>query len=150
MKRKTPDAFHSGELVTASGKVVGTHEGHQHFTIGQRKGVGVALGHPIYVVDIDPAANRVIVGEKQDLLRRELVANQINLLSGRLKRGDEIRCEAKIRYNSPPQKAVVTVTGEDQMGVKFDEPQPAITPGQAVVVFDGDVVLGGGWIDRVM
>jgi tRNA-specific 2-thiouridylase len=150
VKRRSPDAFKAGELVDTAGKVVGTHEGHQQFTIGQRKGVGVAFGYPIYVVDIDPSANRVTIGEKSSLLKKKLVARQINLLSSRVELGREMKCFAKIRYNSPPQAASLNFLGDDSIEVSFDEPQSAITPGQAVVCFDGDVVLCGGWIDRVL
>jgi tRNA-uridine 2-sulfurtransferase len=146
VQRRTVEPFAQGELVDTTGQVLGEHPGHQHFTIGQRRGVGIALGHPIYVVDIDPAANRVTVGERQDLLKQELIATQTNLLSDRL-RTDSTRCQAKIRYNSAPQPAVAFMSGEDELTVRFEEPQSAITPGQAVVLFDGDVVLGGGWID---
>jgi tRNA-specific 2-thiouridylase len=148
VKRRSPETFRTGELVTTDGKVVGEHEGHQHFTIGQRKGVGVAFGYPIYVVDIDPQTNQVIVGDKESLLKKTLIAHQINLISDRLRNAtDPIRCSAKIRYNHQPQAAVLQVTGPDEIRVTFDEPQSAITPGQAVVCFDGDIVLGGGWID---
>jgi tRNA-specific 2-thiouridylase len=146
VQRRTPQQFQEGELVDTAGKTIGEHAGHQHFTIGQRRGVGVALGHPVYVIDIDPSANRVTVGEKEDLLKRALVANQVNLLTDRLRAGP-VHCHAKIRYNSTPQPAVASMTGEDELTVHFDEPQSAVTPGQAVVLFDGDVVLGGGWID---
>src|SRR3989440_6693905 len=108
VQRRAPDAFAPGEVVTPDGKTIGTHEGHQHFTIGQRKGVGVALGYPIYVVDIDANANRVTVGDKSALLKRTLLANQINLLSDRLKNAIDLPCTAKIRYNHSPQPARVT------------------------------------------
>jgi tRNA-specific 2-thiouridylase len=147
VKRRSPDTFRAGELVTTTGEVVGEHEGHQHFTIGQRKGVGVAFGYPIYVVDIDPQHNRVTLGDKDALLKRTLAARQINVLSPRLRDASGLKCQAKIRYNTPPQPATATITGEDELTVTFDEPQSAITPGQAVVLFDGDVVLGGGWIE---
>jgi tRNA-specific 2-thiouridylase len=146
VQRRTKVPFEEGELVDTAGQIVGEHSGHQHFTIGQRRGVGIALGHPIYVVDIDPAANRVTVGEKQDLLKHELIATQTNLLTDRLRTGST-RCQAKIRYNSHPQPAIAFMSGDDELTVRFDDPQSAITPGQAVVLFDGDVVLGGGWID---
>ncbi|HRK29455.1 MAG TPA: tRNA 2-thiouridine(34) synthase MnmA, partial [Tepidisphaeraceae bacterium] len=147
MRRRSPHAFKAGELVTAEGTVVGTHEGHQQFTIGQRKGVGVAFGYPIYVVDIDSENNRVTVGEKAALMKRTLRARQTNLLSTRARGAENLRCVAKIRYNSPPQDARLSVIGDDEIEVAFDAPQAAITPGQAVVCFDGDVVLGGGWIE---
>ncbi len=148
VQRRTPDAFHPGPLVTADGMVVGTHDGHQHFTIGQRRGVGVALGYPIYVVDIDPNTNAVTLGEKHSLLKSTLVANQINTLSSRLIDAQNLPCTAKIRYNHSPQPARVTMTNRDELTVAFDEPQSAVTPGQACVLYDNDVVLGGGWIEN--
>ena len=151
VRRRSPDTFHEGELITTAGEVVGTHTGHQHFTIGQRKGVGVALGYPIYVVDIETQTNLVTLGPKQDLLKRSLVANQVNLLGDRLRNAGEtgLRCSAKIRYNHDPRPAMASLTVEGNLKVTFDEPQSAITPGQAVVVFDKDVVLGGGWIESI-
>ena len=148
VERRTPGGFRAGEFVDASGAVVGAHAGHQHFTVGQRKGLGVALGYPIYVADIDPAANRVTVAGREALLKRSLVARQVNLLDDRLRHAAApTPCTAKIRYNHDPQPASVLVTGPDELTVSFDEPQSAITPGQAVVIYDGDRVLGGGWID---
>lgn len=150
VKRRSPDTFRAGEVVTPDGQVVGSHEGHQHFTIGQRKGVGVALGYPIYVVDIDPNANRVTVGEKELLERTGLVAHQINILSSRPREAVTMKCTAKIRYNHTPQPATLKITGTDELEVHFDTPQAAITPGQAVVAYDNDVVLAGGWIDKAI
>lgn len=147
VQRRTPEAFRAGQLVTTAGEVVGQHEGHQHFTIGQRKGLGVALGHKIYVVDIDPRTSRVTVGDKESLFKRSLIAHQINLLDDTLCDGAARPCHAKIRYNHEPQPATMLVTGVDEITVRFDDPQTAITPGQAVVVYDGERVLGGGWID---
>jgi tRNA-uridine 2-sulfurtransferase len=148
VRRRSPETFKPGRLVNAAGETVGSHEGHQQFTIGQRKGVGVAFGYPIYVVDIDASSNTVTLGEKDSLLRSSLVARQINILNSRLKDALNLPCQAKIRYNHTPQPARVSVRGEDELSVTFDEPQSAITPGQAVVLYDGDVVLGGGWIER--
>jgi tRNA-specific 2-thiouridylase len=152
VQRRSPESFSSGELVTSDGRVVGTHPGHQHFTIGQRKGVGVAFGRPIYVVDIDPNENRVTLGERDELLKPALIAHQINLLGDRLRAAGAVglRCSAKIRYNHDPQPALAVLTGADEIRVRFDMPQSAITPGQAVVLYDGDVVLGGGWIDAAI
>lgn len=162
VQRRSPDTFRPGQLVTTTGEIVGQHEGHQHFTIGQRKGVGVAFGYPIYVVDIDPTENKVTLGDKDALMKTTLVAHQINLLSDRViptigetasSAGSSpaqiagIPCQAKIRYNHHPQPATLFVTGKDEIKVTFDEPQSAVTPGQAVVLFDNDIVLGGGWID---
>jgi tRNA-specific 2-thiouridylase len=148
VKRRSPQSFSAGKLVTGDGKVVGEHGGHQHFTIGQRKGVGVAFGYPIYVVDIDADSNTVTLGEREALLKSSLVARQINLLSSRLHGAVGLKCQAKIRYNHQPQAARVSQVGEDELRVEFDESQAAITPGQAVVLYDGEVVLGGGWIEK--
>jgi tRNA-specific 2-thiouridylase len=151
MKRRQPEAFSPGELVMSDGSVAGRHEGHQHFTIGQRKGVGVALGYPVYVVDIDAKKNEVTLGPAEALLRTALVARQVNLLSDRLAVGrGPVRCAAKIRYNHQPQPARATLLGNDELRVEFDQPQSAVTPGQAVVLYDGDVVLGGAWIERAV
>jgi tRNA-specific 2-thiouridylase len=151
VQRRTPSAFHQGQFVTTNGEVIGSHAGHQHFTIGQRRGLGVALGYPIYVVNIDAEANRVTVGGREDLLRRSLVARQANWLTVRPHApGSTFRCSAKIRYNHTPQPATVTVTADSEFRLDFDEPQSAITPGQAVVVYDEDVLLGGAWIDQTL
>src|SRR5689334_13015435 len=148
VKRRSPESFRDGQLVSTTGESIGTHAGHQHFTIGQRKGLGVARGVPLYVLDIDATTNRVTVGDKDELLKRRLTARQINLLSPRLHADVEsLPCQAKIRYNHAPQPARVTIRGADELEVEFTEPQSAITPGQAVVLYDGDVVLGGGWIE---
>jgi len=147
VRRRSPESFRPGEFVDTAGEVIGAHEGHQHFTIGQRKGLRIAMGRPVYVTDIDAATNRVTVGERTDLARSALVANQINLLDPRLSAGGgPMRCIAKIRYSHDPQPATAEVTAADELTVRFDAPQSAVTPGQAVVVYDGDVVLGGGWI----
>ncbi|HEY7117445.1 MAG TPA: tRNA 2-thiouridine(34) synthase MnmA [Tepidisphaeraceae bacterium] len=173
VQRRSPDTVRPGQLVTTDGQVVGKHEGHQHFTIGQRKGVGVAFGYPIYVVDIDPSENRVVLGDKDALMKRTLTAHQINVLSPSLGGRGSVRaaspspgtpgegrgegpseglpspipCTAKIRYNHQPQPATLQITGPDELKVTFDHPQSAITPGQAVVCYSGDTVLAGGWID---
>src|SRR5687768_16160405 len=109
VKRRSAESFRTGELVDTVGKVVGTHEGHQHFTIGQRRGVGVAFGYPIYVVDIEPESNRVTLGPKEATFKRSLVARDVNWISSRVKVGAEMRCSAKIRYNHQPQPATVRV-----------------------------------------
>lgn len=147
VKRRTPEAFSPGKIVDTEGKVVGEHPGYQHFTIGQRKGLNVALGHRIFVVDTSPSANTVTIGEKQQLFKKTLKASQANFLSPRVRAGEDLRVQAKMRYNHSPQPAVLKVTGDRSFQVTFDEPQTAITPGQACVCFDNDIVLGGGWID---
>ena len=151
VQRRSPDSFRPGQIIDTTGQIVGQHPGHQHFTIGQRKGVGLAFGYPVYVVNINPDANQVTVGDKNALLRRSLVARQTNWLTGRPHSpGAPILCTAKIRYNHAPQPAIVTITGPDRFQLDFQEPQHAITPGQAVVLYDNDVLLAGGWIDKVL
>ena len=115
-----------------------------------RRGTGVALGYPIYVVDIDPASNRVTVGDKSALAKEGLVARQVNFLSSRPRQAGIMKCFAKIRYNHFPVPATLKITGEDEFELRFDEPQHAVTPGQAAVLYDGDIVLGGGWIERAL
>jgi tRNA-specific 2-thiouridylase len=151
VRRRAPAAVAAGELVDGEGRVVGQHAGHQHFTIGQRRGVGVALGYPVYVTEIDAGQNRVTVGGRERLLSSELVAREVNMLTNRFSAdGAPVRCTAKIRYNHLAQAATARLEGGDLLRVCFDEPQSAITPGQAVVLYDGDVVLGGGWIEGAL
>jgi tRNA-specific 2-thiouridylase len=154
VKKKAPEAVRAGEFVDTAGNVVGRHEGHQHFTIGQRKGVGLAFGHPIYVTGIDPQTNRVTVGEKDSLLHRTLRAREVNWLTGPgypVGPQEATRVRAKIRYNSPPVAATALMTGADELTVRFDAPVLAITPGQAVVCYEehAERLIGGGWIEAV-
>ena len=136
-----------GEIVDTSGNVVGRHEGIIDFTVGQRRGVGVAMGEPMYVVDVDPRSNRVVIGRADDLLVGEFVAENVNWVSiAGPKR--PLRCTVQVRYRSKPVPATVTVAGRFRVHVKFDEPQRAVTPGQAAVLYDDDLLLGGGWITR--
>ena len=138
-----------GEIVDTAGRKLGEHGGFQKFTVGQRRGLGVAAKVPLYVVAVEPAAGRVVVGDKADLLAGGLVADQINLIADRAVAAfDEMRCEAKIRYNAEPVVATLRRLDDDRIRVTFDDPQSAVTPGQAVCLYDGDVVLGGGWIAR--
>lgn len=149
VERRSPEAVKPGEIVDTDGKVVGEHPGHQHFTIGQRRGVGVAFGYPIYVTGLDPEGNTVTVGGKKDLLATGLMADQTNWLIDDVPT-DWRACGVKVRYNSEPTPGRVRSTGPDTLEVRFDEPVSAVTPGQAVVCFSGDRVLGGGWIDRAV
>jgi tRNA-specific 2-thiouridylase len=135
----------AGEVVTTTGEVVGRHEGIEHFTIGQRKGLGIAFGEPRYVVRIEPETKRVVVGTNDDLLRDELTGCRTNWLIE--EPCEPRRCTVKIRYSSKPAAAVVTPLPDRRLHVKFDEPRSGVAPGQAVVCFDGDRVLGGGWIE---
>lgn len=141
--RRTEDR--SGEIVTTDGRVVGEHPGIERFTIGQRKGLKVAMGEPYFVVRIEPDTRRVVIGREQDLARRELTANRTNWLLPQPV--GPFRCEAKIRYNSPPKPATAEVLEGERLRVMFDEPRNGVAPGQAVVCYNGDRVLGGGWIE---
>lgn len=134
----------AGELVDTAGKVLGKHTGFQQFTIGQRKGLGVAFGEPRFVVRIEPDSRRVVIGTKADLGRTSLQANQLNWLVETPPQ--QIRCTAQIRYQHTPASCLATQAGNDQLHVEFDEPQLGVAPGQAVVLYDGDRVIGGGWI----
>ena len=150
VKRRTPDGFQAGDILDTAGNKLGEHTGQQHFTLGQRRGLGIATGSPIYVVDKDPATNTVTVGGKGDLLAEGCTASQTNWLIPPEEVPAQWRdCEVKVRYNSPPTPGQVRRTGDDQLEVCFADPVSAVTPGQAVVCFDGDVVMGGGWIDAV-
>ncbi len=135
----------AGEVVTTDGTVVGTHDGLDRFTVGQRKGLGIALGEPRFVVRLETETNRVVLGAKEELARGELTANRSNWLvtPPQVPRP----CTVKIRYNSPPVAGMVVALPDDRLAVAFDEPQYAVAPGQAVVCYDGPRVLGGGWIE---
>ncbi len=135
----------SGELVTAEGEVVGRHEGIHNFTIGQRKGLGVATGSPLYVIGIRGDKKEVVVGSQDDLYSRELRAHRMNWIAIP-ELHETIRVEAKIRHKHQAAAATVGCVSDDDVLVTFDEPQRSITPGQAVVFYQGDVVVGGGWI----
>ncbi len=135
----------SGELVTTSGEVVGTHHGIHNFTVGQRKGLGVATGSPLYVIQLKGDQHQVVVGPGEELLTRTLTAKRLNWISIR-DITDPIRVTAKIRHRHESAPATVERNGEDTVLLTFDQPQRAITPGQAVVFYQDDVVVGGGWI----
>jgi len=135
----------AGELVTTAGEVIGEHTGIHNFTVGQRKGLGVATGSPLYVIQISGAQKQVVVGGDEHLYSRTLRAKRVNLISVD-DLHDSMRVTAKIRHRHEPAPATIERTSTDEILATFDEPQRAITPGQAVVFYDGDVVVGGGWI----
>ena len=135
----------AGQLVTTDGRVIGEHSGIHNFTVGQRKGLGVATGSPLYVLEIKGDSRQVIVGEQANLYSRTLVAQRINLISVENIREPK-RVDVKIRHRHQPQAATIEKVSTDEILVTFDEPQRSITPGQAAVFYDGDVVVGGGWI----
>ena len=135
----------AGELVTTDGRVIGEHSGIHNFTVGQRKGLGVATGSPLYVLQIKGDAHQVVVGEQERLYSRTLLTRRINLISVE-DLSEPMRVTVKIRHRHEPAPATIERTGNDAILVTFDDPQRAITPGQAAVFYDVDVVVGGGWI----
>jgi len=135
----------AGELVTTSGEVIGEHKGIHNFTVGQRKGLGVATGSPLYVIQIKGDARQVVVGGGEELYSRTLRVRRVNLIAVEDLR-ELLRVTVKIRHRHEPAPAMIEKTGADEVLVTFDNPQRAITPGQAAVFYDGDVVVGGGWI----
>jgi tRNA-uridine 2-sulfurtransferase len=138
---------HRGEIVDATGRVLGQHEGIEFYTIGQRRGLRIAAAKPLYVIDLDPATNRVIVGDDADLDREEFLVDQCNWIAFERPPGS-FEALTKIRYNHPGTMAAVTPLDSGRCLVKLRQAQRAITPGQACVFYDGEVVLGGGWISR--
>jgi tRNA-specific 2-thiouridylase len=135
----------AGELVTTDGTVVGEHGGIHNFTVGQRKGLGVATGSPLYVIQIKGDARQVVVGQQEDLYTRTLRTHRVNLISvANLQQ--PMRATVKIRHRHEGAAALIEKTGDDEIMVTFDEPQRAVTPGQAAVFYEDDVVVGGGWI----
>ena len=139
------EAF-AGEMVTTDGKVIGEHAGVHNFTVGQRKGLGVATGSPLYVIQIKNDTRQVVVGKDEELYSRTLSARRVNLISTPELR-EPMRVAVKIRHKHQPAPAVIESAGPDEVRVTFDEPQRALTPGQAAVFYDGDIVVGGGWIE---
>ena len=136
----------AGKMVTTDGTVIGEHGGIHNFTVGQRKGLGVATGSPLYVIQIKGDSKQVVVGGDNELYSRTLRARRVNLISVETV-GQPMRVAVKIRHKHQPAPATIESTGPDQVLVTFEEPQRAITPGQAAVFYDGDVVVGGGWIE---
>jgi len=145
VRRFHPEAFVEGPIVNAQGTPIGRHRGIAHFTIGQRRGLNVAMGVPIYVTRIDARNNAIVVGTADDLASDHLAASGVQWLAD--PPPHPFRADVKIRSTHPAASATVEAIGPDRVHVRFDEPQTAVTPGQAAVFYAGDVVLGGGWID---
>ncbi len=134
-----------GKIIDKKGEIIGEHRGIQFYTIGQRRGLGIARGKPLYVIEIDKKNNSIIVGDKEDLFKDELLADKLNWIAIE-NLNEEVEVTAKIRYLHPEAKAVVSPRGKDTVAVKFKESQSAITPGQAVVFYQDEVLVGGGSI----
>lgn len=142
-----PEISNSGPILDSEGNQVGSHEGLSHYTIGQRRGLGISMGYPIYVTDLDYEKNAVIVGKDEAVFSDGLIAEDLNFIpfediDGRME------VEAQIRYNSSPVKAYIKKIKADELEVEFETPQRAVTPGQSVVFYLGDLVLGGGIIKK--
>ena len=146
IEEHTDAVIPKGNYINASGEILGRHEGIIHYTIGQRKGLNLAMGHPVFVTEIRPETNEVVIGENEDILIPVLKCSNLNAMAvPEFTTGMEVT--AKIRYNHKGAPAVLERTGEDELLVRFREPQRAITPGQAVVFYQNGYVAGGGLID---
>jgi tRNA-specific 2-thiouridylase len=146
IERQTGDLDGNGTIVNQSGEVLGRHDGIHHFTVGQRKGLGIALAEPTYVLELRPSEKKVVVGPRRELEQTMLSASQVNWISGIAPEGS-MRVTAQIRHRHQPAPATVKAREDGRASLEFDTPQIAIAPGQAVVFYDGDRVVGGGWID---
>ncbi|MBN2693084.1 tRNA 2-thiouridine(34) synthase MnmA [bacterium] len=144
LKRVSKNEIKYGNFVSISGKILGKHNGIHSYTIGQRKGLGIALGKPAYVVAIDPMSGDVIIGDDLDLMKYEVTATNITWLNKTPKVGDEI--EAKIRYRQKTDKAIIKHIDDNKITVIFKNEQRAVTPGQGLVLYSNDELLGGGFI----
>lgn len=147
IRKKTGVRMKQGEIVDKSGNVLGRHKGISYYTIGQRHGLGIAFREPLYVTAIDIENNRLVVGIREDIMKNRLLAQGVNWIAIRSFK-KPIRAWAKIRYNHKKARVVIAPAANGMVKVDFDEPQSAPTPGQAVVFYDKDLVIGGGWIVR--
>jgi len=147
LKEQAPEILRPGEMVMTDGKVVGRHDGIAFFTVGQRRKLGVAAGERLYVVRVEPETNRVVLGKLRDLETSEMIVSDPNFIAV-----DELRVPmnvtVKIRYRSPYVPAVIDPLGAGKVRAVFDKPVPGVCPGQAAVFYDGDVVVGGGTIEK--
>lgn len=148
IEEHTGKKYPEGAFLDHDGNILGTHKGVIRYTVGQRKGLGISSSEPLYVCAVDPVCNTVTLGKESELHSRTLTATDINLIS--VSSIDQpTRLKAKVRYRQTEQWATVIQTDEDTIRIEFDEPQRAVTKGQAVVLYDGDTVVGGGTIDTV-
>lgn len=143
--KETGKTFPAGNFVDQNGNVLGQHKGIIHYTVGQRKGLGISLGTPAFVTDIRPETNEVVIGSDKDTYHDSLLGNQVNFMSVEKPEG-ELRVTAKIRYSHQGAPCRIKMVGDDIISCQFEEPVRAITPGQAVVFYDGDLVAGGATI----
>ena len=146
IEENTDCRLEEGNFVDKYGNVLGRHKGITHYTVGQRKGLNLSMGHPVFVTAIRPETNEVVIGENEDVFSNIVRCNKLNWMAIEGMAGGEMRVTAKIRYSHKGAPCVIRETGEDTVECVFDEPQRAATPGQAVVFYDGDYVVGGGTI----
>jgi tRNA-specific 2-thiouridylase len=144
---RTAELPGEGQIVTSTGEVIGTHGGIHRYTVGQRRGLGIAAERPLYVLNVDAAQNRVVVGEAEELLRPDFTAAGVNWVAFD-EPAEPARADVRVRYRQEPQPATITPLPGARAHIRFDEPQRAITPGQATVWYRGDEVVGGGWIEK--
>jgi len=142
----TEEILLPGNFVDLHGNILGQHEGITHYTIGQRKGLNLALGRPVFVVEIRPETNEVVIGEDEDVFTDRLVCDRLNWMALDGLHGEERQVMAKIRYSHKGAPCIIRELGDDQVECRFLEPVRAVTPGQAVVFYEGDYVVGGGTI----
>jgi tRNA-specific 2-thiouridylase len=151
LREEMPGRIQEGPIVDREGRGVGRHQGISFYTVGQRRGLGLSSPERLYVTELDSEQNRVVVGPEDDLYHRRLIAQQINLIQNGIGDGDiPLRVTAKVRYRSAEAKATARVLGHDRLEVVFDQPQRAVTPGQSVVLYQGENVVGGGIIECVL
>jgi len=143
---RRPDITLSGDIVDVGGHKLGRHEGIHRYTVGQRRGLGIAVGKPVYVVRIEAATHTVIVGEESDAMRKTASVMNVNWVSGQPP-VEQVVIEAKIRYNHAAASCTVTPVGVDRANIEFEEPQFAVAPGQVAAFYIGDELIGGGWIE---
>ena len=143
-----PEAADPGDIVDLEGRVLGRHQGIVHYTVGQRRGLNLGGGDPLYVIRLDASTRRVVVGPRAALANVSVAVRDVNWLGERPAAGVPVRAAVKIRSTRPPAAALVTLMADGGATVALEEPEEAIAPGQACVMYDGDRVLGGGWITR--
>ncbi len=147
LKQKMPEIFQPGPIVDTKDNILGRHKGILHFTIGQRRGLGIAAPRPLYVLEIHPESLKIVVGENKQLYKKSMVVSRLNfILQSDL--NDPISVMAKIRYKHKEAKALLTPSGKNKARLDFESPQRAVTPGQSAVFYDRDLVRGGGIIER--
>ena len=148
LQERLRESVEPGPIIDLQGNVLGRHKGIAFYTVGQRRGLGLAKGRPLYVIRIDRVRNALMVGEAKEVYAHTFTIDSVSWVNPR-EMSSSFSAQVKIRYNHPGSEAIVTPKGEEELEVRFETPQKAITPGQAAVIYEGDRVLGGGWIKEV-